>query len=293
MPGFDPNEPRDELGRWTDAGVSAPVQNKMQAGLRQEEAVRSEAELIQKIKDAKEKGLDTLQLYAPDGKWAPEREALHEQIYASYLNKEYSSTDMFFMTGGAPANSKSTVLEMFPSTAMKIDPDEIKAMLPEYGLMTKNGISAASEFVHEESSLVSKELVRRGLAKGVDIIYDTTGDGEFDNLARKVQQAKDAGRTVQAKYVSLSVEQSIKNEASRGAKPPFRRVPMQKLLKDNRDISKLVPQIVDRKLYDDFELYDTNILRHPRLVLSQKGGRTTMHDQKLYNDFLEKANYYQ
>lgn len=33
---YDPNEPRDWHGRWTDAGISEPVQKKMQSGLDEE-----------------------------------------------------------------------------------------------------------------------------------------------------------------------------------------------------------------------------------------------------------------
>lgn len=37
MANFNPNEPRDQSGKWTDAGISAPIQNKMEAGLTEEE----------------------------------------------------------------------------------------------------------------------------------------------------------------------------------------------------------------------------------------------------------------
>jgi len=51
----------------------------------------------------------------------------------------------------------------------------------------------------------------------------------------------------------------------------------------------LVSQLSVPQLFDDVELWDTELRDEPRLVLTQKEGVTKIHDKELWRSFLDKA----
>lgn len=166
---------------------------------------------------------------------------------------------MVYMLGGAPANGKSTLVDSgilpHPKGILKIDPDAIKSMIPEYNRMLNSGdeflSKAAAKFTHEESSHISK-VIQRKLNEGrIDYILDGVNDGSFEKLS---------GRDVPLDFVNDM----------------------------NSEISKLVPEIIKNKAVDELYLWDTNINGNPRLILEQVDGKLKIHDQRLYDAFLVK-----
>jgi predicted ABC-type ATPase len=245
------------------------------------------------IKTAFDGKMGTHQFYRDKaGKLTADREELHNEIIKDILDQGSTKTGTVYMLGGAPANGKSTLINSgklpHPEGILKVDPDEIKKQLPEYSFMTKAGDKRAAAFVHEESSFIGKEITAQAFKKGYDILSDGVGDGTFDELNKKIQKIKSAGKRIRADYVSLDTDLSFNLAAERAIKTG-REVPADYILEMNREISKLIPEIIEKKAIDELFLWDTNINGNPRLILSQIDGKLTVYDQDLYNRFLSKA----
>ena len=58
----------------------------------------------------------------------------------------------------------------------------------------------------------------------------------------------------------------------------------------NQNGSKVLPEAIEKGLFDDVRLWDTNINGTPRLILEHKNNVTKIHDQKLYERFLAKRD---
>jgi hypothetical protein len=65
-------------------------------------------------------------------------------------------------------------------------------------------------------------------------------------------------------------------------------VPAWIVLDFNRKIANLIPHLLEDNVYDELNLWDTNINGQPRLILTQKDGKLTILDQELYDRFLKK-----
>jgi predicted ABC-type ATPase len=232
-----------------------------------------------------------------NGAFTPERKALHDKIMADYMRNGSTQTNTAYMLGGAPANGKSTLVDSgilpHPKGILKIDPDAIKAQIPEYNRMLNSGDALlrkrAAAFVHEESSYLSKLIQGETNRQKFDFVLDGVNDGAFDKLAGKIAQIKSTGRRVRADYVSLDADLSVKLAVQRAAKTG-RDVPLNFVNEMNSEVSKLVPEIIKNKTIDELYLWDTNINGKPRLILTQIDGRLKIYDRGLYNDFLRKAN---
>jgi hypothetical protein len=226
-------------------------------------------------------------------KFTREREALHNEIIKDYTKAPIINNGEIFMTGGAPANGKSTVIDkgLLPYDAEKImvvDSDRIKGYLPEYQKMVRVNDTAAAAVAHEESSYLSKKIINKAIQDDTDFVLDGVGDGEYSSLTDKIKVFKSTGKRVRADYVTLDTDLSVKLATARAQKTG-REVPLKYILDMNREISKLVPKLIEDKILDQLNLWDTNINGNPRLILTQKDGKLTIYDQKLYDDFLKKA----
>lgn len=160
-----------------------------------------------------------------DGQLTPEREELHKQIIDKFLEGKTpaTGTPQLTMMGGGPASGKSTMIkEGFvkdPDTSsdtIKIDPDAIKAVLPEYKSMVEAGDKSASGFVHEESSALAKRLYSVALSEGINVTYDGTGDGSTKSVMKKVNAAKAQGYEIVGEYATCDIDEAIRRADARG-----------------------------------------------------------------------------
>lgn len=250
------------------------------------------------IKDQVRSGKITEDIFTVNGEYTPERKALHERIINDYLSSGKAESDTVYMLGGAPANGKSTVVDSgllpHPKGGLVIDPDKIKGMIPEYKTMLDSGnkdiIKAAANFVHEESSLIGKEIQKRALQNNYGTIIDGVNDGSFDKVVKKIANIREmSGKPVRADYVSLDSDLSMKLAMMRAEKTG-REVPLSYIKDMNKEISKLVPRLIENNTFDELYLWDTNINGEPRLILRQIGGKLEIVDKTLYDRFLKKAN---
>lgn len=254
----------------------------------------SKKELQNNIDLAKSSKQDSLDFYKDEnGKLTPERQKLHDRIVNHFAGQETTQAGTIFTTGGAPANGKSTLtnagLLPHPKKILKVDPDEIKKMIPEYAKMVEGNDPLAAAFVHEESSLLGKRIIGESLKRNNDFLIDGVGDGTFESLSRKIKSYQATGKRVRSDYVTLDTDLSIKLAKERAIKTG-REVPLDYIKEMNSEISKLIPKLIENNTLDELFLWDTNINGKPRLILSQINGKLKIVDKKLYDNFLRKAH---
>lgn len=243
---------------------------------------------------------DTNEVFFRDYGYIPERKLLHDKIINDYF-AQYPKVEgeKVFMLGGAPANGKSTVVDggflPHPKGSFIVDPDKIKSMIPEYRMLLsqkdKSLVKSAANFVHEESSYIGKQIRKKALEQNYSAVLDGVNDGKIEKLMSNVAAVRkeSGGKPIRADYVSLDTNLSLKLAEAR-AKATGRTVPLDHVRDQNKEISILLPKAIDKKVFDELYLWDTNQEGKARLILTQINGKLKVYNQKLYNDFLMKAN---
>ena len=229
--------------------------------------------------------------------WTKDRQKLHDKIVEDIINENNPKPQKnpeFFMTGGGSASGKSIMLKKspLPKGTVVIDSDEIKKRLPEFSAMQKKGgeiAEAAAGYVHEESSYLSKRLMRETAQRRYHTMLDGTGDNSIKSLQKKVQQMSDRGMKVKAKYATADIETALERNYQRFLKTK-RLVPATYVRDVHRNVSKVVPDALQAGIFDDFELYDMNQSGQAiRVANYTKEKGLNIEDQNLWNRFLGKA----
>ena len=155
----------------------------------------------------------------PDGTWAPSRQALHDDIVDRLLEGyQPEDTEVVHFLGGGPASGKSSLATPGGGRAAVIDPDAIKAMLPEYQEMLAAGDSRAAAYVQEESSAVAAQARATAGDRGLSYVVDGTGDSSYAKMAGKVNAARAAGAArVEADYLTIDTNEAIRRATVRAA----------------------------------------------------------------------------
>ena len=231
-------------------------------------------------------------------KWTPERQELHRKIIKDVIeenNPKAQKNPIFFMTGGGSASGKSIMLKKspLPKGTVVIDADEIKKRLPEFNAMKAKGgkiAENAANYVHEESSWISKLIQRESAQRRYHTMLDGTGDGSVESLTKKIKMMTDRGMTVRAKYATAEIATALKRNAERYAKTG-RMVPPPYVRDVHKKISQIVPDAIRQGVFDDFELYDMNKAGEAIKVatFTKKDGLKIL-DNNLYGNFLAKAD---
>ena len=256
---FDPGELRDAHGRWTRGTA-----------------------LLERPKDTFEKHTDEA------GNFTPARQKLHQQIVDDAIagHNPMAHPKATFL-GGGPASGKSVVLAD-GYKGVHIDADMVKKKIPEYNKMTAEGDDGAAAYAHEESSYVSKEIMKAAIKRHTDFMLDSTGDSSIEKLADKVRQAREAGFQTHAAYVTVNTDEAVRRSMQR-AQETGRFVPEEFIRATHSSVSDTFSQAIQRDLFDTAELWDTNG-GTPSLVGSKaEGGMWQVHDQAAWNAFLAKA----
>ena len=241
--------------------------------------------------------ITTEAIYSKNGIYRADRVALHRDIVKDYIKGDHAESDFVYMLGGAPANGKSTLVESgllpHPKDALVIDPDKLKAKIPEYRSMVESGrkglIAKAANFVHEESSMLGKSIQAEAYRNNVCVVLDGVNGGSIEKVEKKIAGIRAAsGKKIRADYVTLDTDLSLKLAQAR-AKKTGRVVPESFIKSSNRNIAELIPRIIEKNLYDELYLWDTNINGTPRLILKMIDGKLEVMQPELYEKFLTKA----
>lgn len=224
------------------------------------------------------------------GEWTEEREALHSEIidnaFAGVKKPEGKPTTTFM--GGGPSSGKSYVVKAesknlnLPNEDERVlvDPDKCKHPLPEYD-------PNDPEPVHEESSGLAKRITQIAQENGYNVLVDGTGDGDKpEKMRKKIQQAKDAGQTVNGVYVFKPIEDAICSNFARE-----RTVDQKMLVETHQNISRILPEIAPD--FDNVKLYANMKQGQPPVLIAEGGGGKPLKilDQKMYDLFLKNADY--
>jgi len=229
--------------------------------------------------------------------WTKDRQKLHDKIVDDILkenNPKPQKNPDFFMTGGGSASGKSIMLKKspLPKGTVVIDSDEIKKRLPEFVEMQKKGgkaAKAAAGYVHEESSYLSKRLMRESAQRRYHTMLDGTGDNSLKSLEGKIKQMSERGMKVKAKYATADIETALERNYQRFLKTK-RLVPATYVRDVHRNVSKVVPDALQAGIFDDFELYDMNKTGQAiKVATFTKEKGLNIQDQNLWNRFIGKA----
>jgi predicted ABC-type ATPase len=156
--------------------------------------------------------------------WTAERDRIHGEIIRD-IYSEASSVPCEYraiIAGGLPGAGKSTVLSaqlgIDQSRYLTINPDDIKEEIARRGLVPEiEGLSPmeASDLVHEESSIIAKQLAHRAQLDGKNLIWDITMSSQASTQER-IDDLRSAGyNRIDAVFVDIPIETSIRRTQAR------------------------------------------------------------------------------
>lgn len=271
-----PDQPRDDHGRWTNGGASDAILSQPSSA----------------YPAANPDGKDTESRFMKDGRYTPERQALHEAILQKYLagHGPAEGAQVATMLGGGPASGKSTIANVMsvPTDSVHVDVDVLRTELPEYREMLAAKDAHAAAFTHEEASYLGKQLTRQAIKMGSNVMVDGTGDSSYDNLASKVGRLRETGAKVNAHYVTCDTDEAVRRAEARGANTG-RYVPESFIRATHASVSRVFPRAIAQGLFDHATLWETT---HggAKKVVSASGSRLTIHDKEAWNRFLAKGD---
>lgn len=230
----------------------------------------------------------------------PERTELRNRLvdehFAGRTPRAEGERPVAYVMAGGGASGKGTVKRylrergLIPeaSRVVDIDPDEIKAKLPEYGELLRAGDSRAAAIVHEESSDLAKAVLERAGRERFDIVFDRTL-GATDKARADIEALRAAGYEVRVIGVTVDADAALTRMVQRYNRSG-RFVPPKALIMAHAGFSRGIVDITE--LADDLLLFDTNVARGeaPRLVARKDpgGGGLSVEDHFLYNRFRAK-----
>ena len=244
-----------------------------------------------------------------NGNLSAERQAVHDEIIRNmFANKvPFDGQPTMIMSGGGPASGKSFITKNAKAnfgeeTVTKIDPDDIKKLLPGYTEMAKESDQAAAHY-HEESSALAKRAYQFALDNGLNVVYDGTGDGSINSVKKKIDAAREAGCKVNGEYVTVDTEEAIRRNQKRydDAKKdydsgksdiPPRKPPEGYVRECHQKVTDISVEVAG--LFDSFTLSDNNVpegVDPIKIAECTKGGTITAvpgQEDKLQK-FLDKG----
>lgn len=227
----------------------------------------------------------------------PEREARRQRIVDGHLRGTEpveGRRPIAFVMGGGGASGKGTILarlkasgDVRPHGAVEIDPDAIKAQLPEYKAIIAKGDGRAAMVVHEESSMLAKRVLRAAQEGRRDIILDRTLGDEAKGLA-ELKALKEAGYEVRLFGVTVDPAQAVQRAVQR-AERTGRFVPIPALLKAHKGFASAFEKYAEA--VDHAVLFDNDVPKDaPAVQVAEKSGESlAVIDRARYNRFAERA----
>jgi hypothetical protein len=266
----------------------------------------SDDEARQKINNRH--ALDTSRIHGTDPTSVSRRE-LHKEIIAKVLAGGVPSkgTPEAIFTAGGPASGKSGLAGAakeqernlsVPHGAVVINPDLIKEMLPEYGMLKKSGrTDIAASAVHEESSFLAKKITAIAMQQHIPVVIDGVGNSEKGKFAGKIATMRKNGYKVTVRYAHLPIEEAKRREvmrASDASSPSFgRKVDHSMLEAAHGRVSARYNSEIKHMPGVNVEIYSTMGRGKPKLIAKKdtsKGKGVHVIDRNSYNEFVSKSS---
>jgi predicted ABC-type ATPase len=186
---------------------------------------------VQQVADRLDKalaeGLSTEMLHTVDPdheQWTLERTRAHKRIIGDFYAE---ATDVpcsreAIIAGGLGGAGKTTVLDKHAgidrSAYLTINPDDFKDELARRKLLPEvPGLSPmeASSLAHEESSYLARQLARRAITDGKNIIWDITMSSST-SASRRIAELRNAGyEKINAIFIDIPIEASVTRAEAR------------------------------------------------------------------------------
>jgi predicted ABC-type ATPase len=233
---------------------------------------------------------DSMAAWTTDGIWDAGRSVLHQQIVDELFGDLAAEDDpVAYFLGGGPASGKSSLPTPGGGLAPVIDPDWIKARLPEYAQMLEAGDSRAAAYVHEESSYVAGLARQAAADRQVSFVVDGTGDSSYAKMAAKVADARAGGATqVVADYVTVDTAEAIRRATLRAASTG-RMVPEQVITSIHAAVTQVFSEAASKGLFDELRLWDNSGSSPVLIAQYTRTGGLQILDDAAYTRFLAKA----
>jgi predicted ABC-type ATPase len=237
-----------------------------------------------------------------DGKWLDDRRELHESIIGDALTHKrgVEKPTMVFLAGGT-ASGKSTTRKAgqldIPDDPVELDADTIKKMLPDYLERVAAGDETAAAYAHEESSMLNAEIRRRAVEQRSNIVLDAVGDTSYSSVAKKVEEARRSGYSVDAHYMTVPTDVAVQRASDRANNPDsedFGRKVDEALVRHNhRSVTDVVIEAINNDLFDSLNVWNTDVAPgDPGILIARKlrGQPLEVIDERLFDEFVTKGS---
>lgn len=229
--------------------------------------------------------------------FSPERKKLHDQIVAYFVNGVIPSKNptVIKMGGGTAAGKSSSIKEQKITTGglsfdeikpngpkektstVAINPDDVKAFMPEFIDMAKRRDPQAAAYVHEESSYIARRIKAAAMEAGANLLDDGVGNGSVAKIAKEIDGYRAAGYGVVGNYITVPALEAIRRSKGRydhgdeivdfngetikeNGKPVkvHRFVPNSIILSSHANVANMALEVAP--LFDSFRLVDNSDL---------------------------------
>jgi predicted ABC-type ATPase len=177
--------------------------------------------VVEGLENARAADLTTEHLFTinPDRDiWTDQRSELHNEIIEAVYSEaaEVPCERQAIIAGGLGGAGKTTLLERQAgidlSQYVTINPDNFKEELAKRGSIPEiEGLSPmeCTVLAHEESSYLARQLARRALAEGKNVIWDVTMSSA-ESTVQRIDELRGSGyQRVDGIFVGIPIETSV------------------------------------------------------------------------------------
>ncbi|MCB6569994.1 zeta toxin family protein [Eubacterium limosum] len=237
------------------------------------------------------------------GKISKERMKLYNSIIDAHfegVEKPTGKPKLEYMGGGGASGKSYTLDSGYLKTvpkgkkAVQINADDIKSMLPEYKDMVNSGNKKqqkkAAEFVHQESSILAKQITAMALDQGYNVVVDGTASNA-KKLKNEIKKARRNGYEVNVHYINAPIETALNSNKKR-FEEEGRYVPDKVLIEAHQSVSKNFEKLSDSGLFDSIEIINNNRKDPLSTIYSKKKDEDAIiNDSEAYQQFIDKKDY--
>ncbi len=219
--------------------------------------------------------------------YRPERAKLHRAIIGDLLTGTAKRDHpRALVLAGGPASGKSSIVPSLdvPAKAVRLDPDAIKARLPEYQELQRCGDKQAAYVTHEESSDIARAIRAEVVARRRHLILDTVGDSELGKFAGKLIELHDDGFRVDVVYVDVAVDEAVRRAATR-----VRVVPEDVVRTLHREVAARFPEVLALDWLTSVRVFATDDGAARLIAERAARGSLVVHDAARLELFQQKA----
>ena len=269
----------------------------------------------------------------PDGSYVESRKALHDRIIDGLLRQRVTKEEdperegeinftgeplrpptddngvrvppTVLFTGGGYAAGKGSVQRAIdargemPEGAFHLDPDEIKALLPEFQDMIGDD-PEANLLVYQEAWDIAQRAQARAQELGLNIVVDGIANTSAEEVKARIQGFRDKGyENIRMVYVSVPTDVAIErahNRARNATKDSDKRMIPEVIMRAvHRDVSATIKSVMESSDSMDatVEIWDTNVEKGEVPILTavaKPGEGTKVIEQDRLQEILNKAN---